>query len=931
LNFCTIIARNYLPFARVLTESLHRFHPGAEVTVLALDDMRAEVALAGDRFRLLELEELDLGPGELERMRVLYDVMELATAVKPWLLRHLLAEDRGPVVYLDPDIEAFAPLDEIDRLARRHQLVLTPHTLGPVPRDGHRLTEADIMGSGIYNLGFAALGEDAGEVVDWWCERLRRDCISEPREMLFVDQRWMDFAPALFTCHILRDSSYNVAYWNLADRDVAWTGDGYEVDGRPLRFFHFSGYDPAQPWRLSKHQQDDPRILLSERPGVARLCHDYAEHLREAGWGTLARTPYRWDVLDNGIPLDRRLRRLYRRELKAAEAAHRPLPPNPFERGGTEAFVDWLNEPLGYGPRRKISRYLQFVHDDWDVLQKTFPDLAGPDGERYLDWAAGVGAEHALIPAQLLPRRRHGDREPATAEPPLLRGVNVAGYLRSDGGLGVSARALATAVEEAGIPLATMTHGGTPGAQDHDFRERGDGGNPYDVNLVCVNADMMPSFAWDVSQEFFRGRYTIGFWAWETGELPPSMRKGLEYVQEVWTPSEFASAAVRKATDKPVLTMPHPVPAPTRPSARALTDVDLPDGFKFLFVLDFFSTIERKNPEGLIQAFSRAFAPGEGPQLVIKTINGARRRLDLERLRYAAQDRPDIHILDGYLDDAEQAALLAACDCYVSLHRSEGFGLTIAEAMAAGKPVIATGYSGNLDYMTPGNSRLCSFSMVKVGPSQVYPADSTWAEPDLDHAARLMREVFEAPDEAAKLGAQARSDMAEKYSAAALAARVQRRIAEIHAGPAPRSEQAAPSATTAAAREIDAGPRADLPTRRGGPYGAAARLFRRGVLRSLAQYHEYQHRVGHAILEAIDTNSSAHRELKAAHRVEEERRARLEAEIRQLRDQARRVQSRIDAVESSLDRAAERVSQIDPVVDHPVVDGARAPIQAPRE
>src|SRR5207249_3990322 len=124
---------------------------------------------------------------------------------------------------------------------------------------------------------------------------------------------------------------------------------------------------------------------------------------------------------------------------------------------------------------------------------------------------------------------------------------------------------------------------------------------------------------------------------------------------------------------------------------------------QFLFMFDFFSTVQRKNPVGLIEAFCRAFEPGEGPQLVLKTINGIRRPHALEEVLWAARGRPDIHVLDRSLTARERDALVTSCNCYVSLHRSEGFGLPLAECMALGKPVIGTAFSGMTDFMTEAN------------------------------------------------------------------------------------------------------------------------------------------------------------------------------------------------------------------------------------
>ncbi|MGH2915584.1 MAG: glycosyltransferase [Solirubrobacteraceae bacterium] len=159
--------------------------------------------------------------------------------------------------------------------------------------------------------------------------------------------------------------------------------------------------------------------------------------------------------------------------------------------------------------------------------------------------------------------------------------------------------------------------------------------------------------------------------------------------------------------------------------------------------------------------------------------------------------RPNIHVIDRSLTPGDGDALIAACDCYVSLHRSEGFGLTIAEAMAIGKPVIGTAYSGNMDFMNAGNSFLVDYELTRVGPDcQVYPADGEWAEPNLDQAAELMRRVYEDPEAAARVGAQAREDIARELSPSATGAVMRRRLEELarqggrQRGPASRLEPA---------------------------------------------------------------------------------------------------------------------------------------------
>ena len=187
--------------------------------------------------------------------------------------------------------------------------------------------------------------------------------------------------------------------------------------------------------------------------------------------------------------------------------------------------------------------------------------------------------------------------------------------------------------------------------------------------------------------------------------------------------------------------------APTVPVGIDRRELGLPgDRTIFLFCFDLMSVLERKNPLGLVDAYRRAFGPEDGALLVLKIVNGDKCVPDLEALRLAVADRSDIMVIDEYYDAKHLAALMNAADCYVSLHRSEGFGLTMAESMALGKPVIATAYSGNMDFMSPETAYLVRWTKGSVPPDCApYPIGANWAEPDLDEAARLLRRVFDTP------------------------------------------------------------------------------------------------------------------------------------------------------------------------------------------
>ena len=211
----------------------------------------------------------------------------------------------------------------------------------------------------------------------------------------------------------------------------------------------------------------------------------------------------------------------------------------------------------------------------------------------------------------------------ASAKNGALEGVNVVGFFRAEFGQGEAARRIVAALERAGMPFSTVTFDRVPHRQDHPF-EDGQGDTVYPANILCLNAEHLLQFVQQPERELLRGRYSAGVWFWETSRLPSTLRPALDFIDEVWVASPFVAAAIAEETAKPVLTFPLPVLVP-EPPALTRADLELPeDAFVFLFVFDFFSTLERKNPLGLIEAFKRAFPESDGPLLYLKSINGER-------------------------------------------------------------------------------------------------------------------------------------------------------------------------------------------------------------------------------------------------------------------------------------------------------------------
>lgn len=761
---CTVVARNYLPAARVLARSYLDHHPGHRFVIAVIDRDAAEETPAADGggTSIVGHEVFGIDEDDYLRMATGYSVTELATAVKPYLLRALRAE-HDVAIYLDPDIQVFAGMAELVGLASAHQIVLTPHFLKPLPRDGKQPSEAAIMGSGIFNLGFVAVGPGSQPFLDFWALRLRHDAIAAPEQQLFTDQRWVDQVPALFKHHVLRDPGYNVAYWNAHERPVERSPDGtLTAGGKPLRFFHFSGYRPENPWLLTHHTPSKPRVLLSANPEIRALCDDYRSRLRQAGYAeTLDATPYGFAELPDGTRLGPALRRLFRDAWVEAERADEPLPPHGFGPDGGAEFRAWLASPPEGAPARTgLTRLTAAIWQRRADLRRVFPEPNGRDAEAFLEWCRTSGVAEEKLADWALPVP-----PPPFAEPSSEFGVNVLGYLTAELGVGEMGRILHDAVRDADVPMVSVVEDRLVVSRTGIDYPETEGKPRYPVSLLCVNADQTQVIL-ESHPEAGHHRYRIGVWAWELDQFPEPMHPAFGLVDEVWTISEFCREAIARRSPVPVKA----IPVPVREHEKITTRREPGELIQFLFVFDFNSVADRKNPWGLVEAFQRAFDGRDNTRLVIKSINGDKNQHARERLRMVVGEDSRIELVERYLDTDELYELYRRSHCYVSLHRSEGFGLTVAEAMARGMPVIATDYSSTAEFLDERTGWPVPCRLVEVGKgNHPYPADATWAEPDLDAAARAMRQVADEPEEAARRGDAAREHIRQTRSMGAAA------------------------------------------------------------------------------------------------------------------------------------------------------------------
>lgn len=351
--------------------------------------------------------------------------------------------------------------------------------------------------------------------------------------------------------------------------------------------------------------------------------------------------------------------------------------------------------------------------------------------------------------------------------------LDIFGFVRGQFGLGESVRNYSRALIGAGyqVALHDVDLGLRHGWGDHSLDAYMNADTQYPVSIIFINPDVFAQALDQIGHQQLVGKRVIGCWFWELERVPDSWLAALDQVDAVMVASSFIAEAFARTTDKPLLRVPLPLAA-VRDSGLQRSDFGLDEhSFVFLTSFDFNSHIARKNPLAVVTAFKKAF-PQERADvgLVVKSSNGHLHEGELRSLLAAAAGDSRIVLRDEVIDRAHVRALQRCCDAYVSLHRAEGFGLGLAECMELGKPVIATGWSGNMEFMNEDNSCLVDYTLVPVGSCE-YP-DSTgavWAEADIDSAANAMIRLVDSPGLAYRIGQRAQRDVRERLSPTAAA------------------------------------------------------------------------------------------------------------------------------------------------------------------
>ncbi len=448
------------------------------------------------------------------------------------------------------------------------------------------------------------------------------------------------------------------------------------------------------------------------------------------------------------------------------------------------------------------------------------------------------------------PTKALTDRRPSLSE--LRRrsfGVNLYGFHRASSGLGEVARGLARACASARILTTEIDI--APWNTQFEARTL-PGFTPSRVNVILQNADMMDRFFSSYGTALLQGSYNIAFWFWELPAMRADWFSAYAYADEIWVGSEFCRNAVQSLTALPVVKIPPVVDGLESKIKFGRKHFGLPeDKFVFFFAFDMASQFERKNPLALIEAFRNAFGDRSDVLLCLKYSNGAHNQEAMRLLDESIQGATNIVRFDAIVSDEEILSLHNSADCFVSPHRSEGFGLNVAQAMYLGKPVIATAYSSVTDFMTPDNSYPLDYRLTTIREqSGPYRKHGVWAEPSRDHLTALLRRVFENADERAMKGKAAARDIRSQFGAEQVGRLIRNRLEEldlhqeipserVFRGPsvqAPPLLSSAPAEIRPAIRQLSRKPIISIVTP---VYNVQAALLRRCIESVKAQWYPF--------------------------------------------------------------------------------------------
>lgn len=736
----TIVSMNYLGQALTSFSSFKKYdNPNYDYKIFIMDMIQSKKDVeaisnlknSGIDINFWSEVKTTIPDVDYEDMLFRYDVIEMNTAIKPYLMEHLYLSGYKKVIYFDPDTYFYQPINELDKLLDDNDIILTPHTLEPIPNDGNRLNSIDIIRTGVFNCGFIATksSDNTKKMYKFWQENLFDKCYAKQDEGMFTDQIWSQWFPCLFDkVLILKDKGYNGAYWNLHERLPEFKDNVWYIGGDKLVFYHFSGFNPNEK-DISKYQT---RFKQQDLPAdYTRLAEEYANDLLKNNYLFYKEKKYYFDkFLPKGY---------YPSKLK-----HRRLLAELFYDKNVNPFLNDAKNKLKikFKNQQKIrEKLLLLLRIKFNLFKDNLTNIFNKD------------------------------KKDET-------GVNIIGYIESLHSIGHIARLFINKNYSTGIPYTINNLSNEPDkeleTEVKKYKKYYAKQGLYKRNQFFVNADQIPNVVKKyIKRNKTKNTYNSAVWFWEFETGLEQFSDAFKYLDEVIVFSDFLAEVVKNIAPAKIKVTKTKCPfyrdwsnLSASETARSEYGINKND-FVYFFNFDFNSSYNRKNPEAVVRAFAAALKGANDAKVLIKTTNAAGYEDNIRKFNNLLSEldiNDKVIFVDKKLERNSMISLINASDAYISLHRGEGFGLGILEAMSLAKPVIVTNYSGNTEFCKEENSMLVDYKLVDCtddfGP---YKAVKQWAEPNIDTATKYMRKLYEDRNFAADLGQKAKQFVDEYY------------------------------------------------------------------------------------------------------------------------------------------------------------------------
>lgn len=747
-----VIAPSADPNDFPLGEAISQLRSHYRLRILALRSSGSDDPLG----EALTLEELGLPAHSL---RFALDDDELSSIAKPAFLLKLFEETEQAITFVDGNCLLNGPAPIFTEPISFDLEVLPVLPIELAAAKGGMAAALD-----------AGLGDPTGSVL-----RIRP---TEASRRLLADWRhWVEYVYATEPTRSLVEAelkllralpgAYRCVGWSREPVVAIWSDLHHAKE--TTRLIDTTGFS---------HYQQAPGLaysLMERRTHSGRVVDQMAERMRSP-----------WVDIPVIFQSGHRVTPLARRILRAVDPTGKRWA-DPAADNDTGSFRQWLL----HEDSRRLPRFAQALYWARPDLQQSFPPRKTPVVD-FVHWLEtnSIGVDESPSSPSRAPGRatkavrlagkRLGFTSATLASAREFSrhpfGVNLVGFASAETGLGEALRSTIGAVRDSGSEVSVLDFSNRIYARQLGGHTRNAIGAPYDVTILHLNPTELVGYARDVLAYRLSADRLIGFFFWETEQIPVPWQSACDMVDEIWVASTYLMKAFARVTNKPIriLGMPVNVPTTTKPDRKRF---GIPEAdFVVSYVTDAYSGLERKDPLRALRAFERAFGPRyERVHLLLKISNLEKFPELRSRIQEEVSGKP-VTIIAEYLDREELWNLLACSDAYLSLHASEGFGLTILEAMALGIPPIVTAYGGNMDFNGPDNSLLVGYRMTPAtgGPANIYDGNGLWADPDVNEAARHLRALQADGALRAQLGERAQA-VASRHSADGY----QRQVAEL--------------------------------------------------------------------------------------------------------------------------------------------------------